>query len=375
MYLQRFALRVIGLLLIITVTSCNPDEELPVTAFFNENFDDLNSSDLSTMETPFEAIFGDVNNIGGRTEDSFGDLATIAERLANIFPNVSILEINVEEYRGLTVWIFKIKMESGGILKFLFVQELGKIVKIKGKNGPFDYEIDPGGSFIPLSKAMRLALDAVGGGEVHSWSLCLEERNRWEYEFHIVFGDKRYEVEIHGWKEEVLSIRVKGPDQDVDNNGGDGGEDEIDREVPEEIVRFAKTMFDGKVKHAEKRKDGDRIIWKLYMINEHRSVVKLLIWNDPMRLEKAGSEHGPFEYNFEPGGDLLDLRSILEKVYRETEGGELVAWILEKEIIKDVVNDQERRWVYKLKVVRGKFRYEIVIDAVTGKFLKFEVHD
>ena len=366
----------IGLSLVIIV-SCSTSEEIPIQEFFVESFADLSITDVANVETPYESYFNK-SKTGGRVEDGFQDLADIAAKLAEIFPDADILEVDVEQERGMAVWTFKVKMTSGGIVKFKFVQELGEIIKMKGKHGPFDYEINPGGSFIPFSKAMALALETVGG-EVKSWSLELEEDNEWEWEFHIVSGDMRYEVEIKGFEEEVISVKEKGDDEDEDNDGDDEGEDEDEDEkehdnveVTDSIRDYINSIFDGEVKYAEMKEGDHGTFWKIYMINDEESVIKIsLHQGDEINLVEIEGERGPFNYNVEPGMDLLDLDEVLEDVYRETENGELAEWELEIEKI----NSEESIWVYEFKVRGNDVKYEIEINAESGEFIKFEIHD
>ncbi len=202
-------------------------------------------------------------------------------------------------------------MPGGGILKLEFVQELGEIIKMKGVTGPFNYEINPGGSFITFQAAKELALDAVGRGEVHVWGLELEEGDEWEYEFQIVNGTERYEVEISGFELAVISIKLKGEDEDNDgdNDGEDEGDEEENIDAPEAVALFAQELFDGAIIQSEQRHTDSGIIWKLYLINNDDAVVKVQIQDleNDISLFSIEGEHGPFNYNIEPGMNLLNL--------------------------------------------------------------------
>gem|GEM_PF-2372906 len=358
------------------VFACNSTNEPLFKSFVNESFADLTISEVQSLETPFQSVFNTPSS--GRVTTGFADLAEIFNKLADIFPDADILGAETETERGLTVWSIKIIMPNGGLVKFKFVQELGLIIKMKGKSGPFDYEIDPGGDFIPFSAAMALAIETVGG-EVHAWGLQLEENNQWEYGFQMVNGDKRYEVEIKGFAKEVIDVKEKTPEQDKNNDGVDEGKDESENgkdeeanvDLPANVLDFAMGLFKGTVSHSEFHEGDMHNYWKAYIENEAGSVVKIKIIDDPLSLYKIGGEHGPFDYEIVPGMELLSLQTVLEDVFRETEGGDLTEWALEQ----DDNDAGEVFWVYQFHVKRELVDYEIKMNAATGEFLKFEVHD
>lgn len=377
--MKLFSLKhsVVGVVVMfIVMVSCS-SEETVIEPFVNESFEDLTIETFQNLESPYEAIFG--QSSGGRVTGDFADLAEIAAKLEEIFPDVDILEIESDMERGLEVWEIKLKMPGGGILKLRFVQELGEIIKMKGVTGPFDYEIDPGGSFISFQAAKALALEAVHG-EIHAWSLELEEDNEWEYEFHIVNGDRRFEVEIRGFGLEVISIREKDHDEDEDNDGEDEGDEEDDDgdheedniDAPEAVVHFAQELFEGTIKHSEREHTDNGTLWKLYLINKEEAAVKmkLLVVGDDITLVSIEGEHGPFNYNIEPGMELLSLVEVLENVYRETEEAELIEWRLSQDHAHD-----EPLWIYEFKLKSETARYYVKINADTGEFLVFEVED
>jgi uncharacterized membrane protein YkoI len=357
-----------GLILTASVSACNTDDEPGVQPYADESFPDLTIADLQSVSTPYAEAFG---NPGGRSATNFTDLALIAETLAGIFPEAEVLGAEQETERGLSVWTFKLKMEGGGILKLKFVAELGKIIKMKGKPGPFTYEIDPGGDFIKFSEAMALALTKAEG-EVVAWSLDMEEGNRWEYEFHIVGGGRRFEVEISGEGLQVLGIKEKHEGDDEDNDGDDHGDGEDDHDevgsAPASVVEFANGIFAGDITHSESREDGGKVYWKLYLKNEAGAVVKMFLGGDPLALLKAGGEVGPFNYAFTPGGNLKSLGSAKEKLAMEVTG-DLVAWELEKESEGGALI-----WVYSFKVKGTGLYYEVEMNAAAGEILSVEEH-
>ncbi len=365
------------LLVAFWVISCAKPQESGFSSFTNEVFPDLDIATLQNLETPYETVFA---TSGGRLSGTVISLADISTKLNEIFREATVLEAEPSTERGIEIWEIKLKMATGGIVKLDFAKEIGEIIKIKGQTGPFDYEIDPQGSFITFSEARQIALDAVGG-EIKKWSLELEENNEWEYEFHTV-GDKgRFEVEVKGFEATVLTIKEKAADQDEDNDGveegdkehdgnDDGNDEDSNTPAPEAVVLLAKSLFEGNVVQSEKHTDEESgIIWKLYLENTAGAVVKFSIAEDPLAVEKAGGEQGPFTYNIEINDEVVSLAAALDKVFTEVEG-ELTQWELKRE---HEMNTSQ--WQYEFEVTGTTVRYEIKMNAETGELIKVEEDD
>jgi len=354
--------------------ACSKTIETSSENFTNEVFADLNIATVQSLETPYEAVFGGAT--GGRSSGEIVNLSDISAKLSDIFPDAEILEAEVDMERGLEVWEIKLKMLGGGILKVDVLKELGEIIKLKGESGPFTYEVDPGGSFIPFLQAKELALGAANGA-ITKWSLELEENNEWEYEFHIIGAEKRFEVEIKGFKAEVLTIKEKQEDQDEDNDGEDEGDDEGEENdedgesimAPDFVINLIKGYFEGDVVESEKHHNDRGTSWKLYLENEQGAIMKFEVIESSMEIVKMSGEKGPFDYNIELNDTVISLQTALEKVFMAVEG-ELTQWELE-------VDDHEgsNHWQYEFEVTGATLRYEIKINAETGEIIKIEEED
>ncbi|MCF6361738.1 MAG: PepSY domain-containing protein [Cyclobacteriaceae bacterium] len=364
-----------GILIVgILAFACSQPLEDNLQSFTNEVFSDLDISTIQNLETPYESTF---NNSGGRSSGAIVNLADISTKLSEIFPDAEVLESEVDEERGLEIWEIKLKMPGGGILKVSVLKEIGEIIKMKGKSGPYTYEIDPGGSFISFSKAKELAFGAADG-EISQWSLELEENNEWEYEFHIVGSKNRYEVEIKGFEGEVISVKEKQDDQDEDNDGEDEGDDEGDENdeedgqsemAPEEVVNFVQEYFSGDVIESERHHNDNGTTWKLYLENEQGAVVKFEVEESALEILKVSGEIGPFDYNIEISNNLISLQTAITKLFMEVDG-ELTQWELKVE-----EHDEANNWLYEFEVTSSTLRYEVEINAETGEIIKIEEED
>ncbi len=359
----------VGILLVgLLAFACSETTESNLDEFTNEVFGDLDITTIKNLETPYESVFGGAT--GGRSAGEIVNLSDISDKLNEIFPDAEVLEAEVDIERGLEVWEIKLKMPGGGILKVDVLKELGEIIEMKGKSGPYTYEIDPGGSFIKFSEAKELALRTVNG-EVAKWSLELEENNEWEYEFHIVGAENRYEVEIKGFEVEVISVKEKQDDQDEDNDGEDDDYEDDGESImaPDEVINFAQEYFTGDVIESEKHHSDGTTSWKLYLQNEQSAIVKVVIFENPLVIEEISGEIGPFDYNIEINDKVISLQAALDKLFLEVEG-ELTQWELE---VED--HNQGANWEYEFEVTSSTLRYEIKMNAETGKIIEIEEED
>ena len=355
-----------GLLLVAFVFhSCVVDEfnDIKFQSFETEEFSDLSLSTVASLETPFQSVF---NSPGSRTKGDI-DLADISEKLDELFPDATVLDVEEETERGLSVWEIKLKMPGGGILKLYFVKELNKIIKIKGKSGPYDYEIDPGGSFIPFSEAKQLALQTIGGGEIEKWSLEIEENNEWEYEIHIFHEGNRFEVEIKGFENEVIAVKEKHEADDLEID------DELEATPPDAVAEFALSLFQGEIIHSETKQEDDFIRWKIYIESSSGAIVKFKIVENPLQLIEMEGERGPFDYDINPGDQFINLHAAIEIALSEI-GGELTKWEFEAKHDEDEDHEgnADRFWFYKINIIAGDQVLKIIIHAETGAVLNLE---
>ena len=353
------------LLIVFTFHACVVDEfnDIKFRSFETEKFSDLSLSTVESLETPFQSYF---TFPGSRTKGDI-DLVDISKKLDELFPDANVLDVEEETERGLSVWEIKIKMPGGGILKLYFVKELNKIIKIKGTSGPYDYEIDPGGSFIPFSEAKQLAFQTIGGGEIEKWSLEIEENNEWEYEIHIFHEGDRFEVEIEGFENEVIAVKEKHETDDLEND------DEHEATPPDVVAEFALSLFQGEIIHSETKQEDDFIRWKIYIESASGAIVKFKIVENPLQLIEMEGKRGPFDYDINPGDPFISLQAAIEIALSEI-GGELTEW--EFEAKHDENEDHEgnlnRLWFYKIKIIAGDQVLKVIIDAETGAVLNLE---
>lgn len=355
---------------IFLLLSCDTNEDfiIPIEDFEQEIFEDLTLEQFAALPTPFEAEFAP--SPGGRTSGDPADLAEILLKLEEIFEGASITEIEEKEERGLLVWEIHLKMPTGGIVEVVFVQDAGKILKIEGQSGPFDYDVTPGGDFINLSDAFKAAMQ-VKEGEITRWELELEEQDQWEYEIHLENAEGRWEVEIDAFTGEVIKIKRKDTDDDHDR-------DVPGETAPDEIIQKALDILEGRVIHSEADEEDGFKVWEVFIRTESEAVVKFTFLQDSGRLLQIKGKKPPFDYDFKPGEDFL-LFSEAKHLALSYIEGEIIKWKFGFEDISDDDlrngrTNEEEEWIYKFHIQTAEFedfdRGRIVfVNAVTGEIL------
>ncbi len=346
--------------ILIMVSSCQEDDiskgpDFEFTEGTQETFDPLTLETLSTIQTPFADLFG--ISTAGRIDEFDISIDTIKTLIENNLQGATVVDFEVDEERGLTVWKIAIKFETGSYLEIVIVPELAKVLEVEGQRGPFDYDLDFGDGFVTLQQAIDAALEAVGSGEVIRWELELEEENEWEFEILIVNELGKWEVEIKAG--DGVLIEIKGKDRDE--------EDEVERDVPgeeasQDIIDAALAIVEGEVIHSEREEDDEGDVWEVVVKTSSGAIVKIELLSDGTILEIDG-EDKPFDYEVTPGEDLLTFREALEIAQALTDG-KLSEWGLERE---------EGVLIYEFEFRTELGVLEITLDASSGDVLSKEL--
>lgn len=356
-----------GILSFLFVT-CNDDEgtilnipaDIDVTSYAPESFPDLSLEEFKAVETPLESLLGGIIP-NGRVSSHLTFIDEIAHKLEEIFSGV-VIEIKAGEERGLAVWEIEIKFEGGGKIEIVIVQEAGKVLEIEGQAGPFDFDLDPGESFISLNEAIEIA-HSVMEGELERWELELEEDNKWEWEMHIVNGEGRWEIEIDAFTGEILEIKKK--------EGDRGNEPELEEpgdSAPEDVLLFALEIVPGEVVHSEMEQEEELTVWEVYILTDVGSIVKaIILQGDNLSLFKIKGKELPFDYEVNLGDGIVPFDEA-KAIVHETIDSEITEWQLTRKF-----RDQEVFWIYKFELIIGDARAEIFINAITGEIIDLDV--
>jgi len=333
-------------------TSCNENDDAmnPYQDFEPEAFGDLTTELLQSIETPYHSAISSANSGGRITSD-----ISASALMESILNGAKVLDVSLEEERGLQVIEIELKMPSGGILEVYVLSDLSRILEMEGVRGPFDYAIDPQGSFIALADALQAAQAEISG-EMIRWELELEEDDIWEYEVHLRQNNGEiFEVEINAFTSEVISVKQF----DVDDRENydeyfKGGDDD---QVPTNIVSQALAILNGTVIYT----DYDDDDYEIYIETSSGAVVEFDYEDN--ELEEMEGERGPFDYDFTVDG-LISFSEALNTALNEVDGT-LVEW--------DLDLDDDLYFTFDI-LLDGK-TYEVAIDAVSGQVLEVDEDD
>lgn len=221
------------LVTMVFFAACSEDDALNPAAQ-RPAYNNLALSQLSEIETPYQYIFNpDKSARNGRYADD--DILTgIREKVNEIFPQATVIdEIESDRERGIAVWEVELEMPSDAEVEFKISKDLQEVVKISGDDDEIDYEVNPGGSFISLSEAVRAARNAVRG-EAEEWELELNDDDIWVYEIEIESDrndDDDVDVLIHAYTGDLIAIyhddddRYERDDDDDDDDDNDDDDD------------------------------------------------------------------------------------------------------------------------------------------------------
>ncbi len=337
---------------IMILTSCFDDDELPNFAFEEDSpevLDEITVEELAEITAPLDGIFG--NESGARSEGKSID--EITGLLEEFMEGSEVLEVSEGEDRGLQVWEFEILLSNGAIMEIVIVPELSKVLMVEGNDGPYEYTIEFGDTFISLENAFDIALDAVESGEILRWELELEEENIWEFEVIIENDFGIFEVEVKAVDGTVLKIKTE--------------EDELndDSEAPEDILEQVSAMTDGEIIHSELDESDKGNIWKIIVQTE--SVHRLwFLFTEVGEHFLTEGEGGPLGYQFDPGEEYLSLAETGQKMSEEFGPIPYKEWSYRQ--------GEDGEWKYHFHFPKDGYEYFVVMNATSGDLEIIEKH-
>lgn len=122
-------------------------------------------------------------------------------------------------------------------------------------------------------------------------------------------------------------------------------------------VEIASAALEAEVVKAEKKFQGGTVYWKAEMLCTSGSEVRLLINIGGKRIAEASSEEGAFDYEFDPGGNLIPL-SEAQSLAEKNAGRKILKW----KLVENKAGSQYHFWLFT-KGGAAQFR----VDALTGE--------
>ena len=354
-----------------TMFSCDEDvldmdldnQDLPeITVYATEVFPDLTPAQVEELETPFENLMAALEAPNARVLSVNDEDLTAAIRA--LFEGANVLEFYEDQQRGLDVYVVKVLLNNGIIVKISVVKQIYEILSIEVIGEISDLDLDPEGSFISLHEAIA-QFESHFNGKIVRAELSLEEDDRWEFEIHIETDEGRLEIEVDAFTGEVLAVkRIEGENKEEFEEE----EKEESPEIPEAILTAVADHIVGEVIHGEIKTYEGVQYWNVTVVTSSEAFVELWFKAENAEFVGAGDEEGPFDYEFLFGEEMMKLSEAFDAFKNEL-SVEIIRWDFE-EIWHEEMHVPAIR--IKGKTEDGIYHY-VIIDATNEDWIKHEV--
>lgn len=242
----------------------------------------------------------------------------------------------------------------------------GNIVSDKGEQ-PQDQSQDR--QRISLEKAREIALNKVNG-QIVEYELE-KEKNGYKYEFKIHKDNKRYEIEIDAQSGKIVEFKSKTVAKNSSeatpsktNKPSENKSSEAGKKVIPigEAEKIASKKVNGQVVELELEKENGRII---YEVKIHKDGKKYEMEIDAYtgKILEIESKTLPSSEGVPQDKNIISLDKAKEVALKEVKG-EILEYQLERE---------KGGYIYEFKILKDGKKYEVEIDAISGKVLKVEL--
>ncbi len=362
------------LMTLVVLMSCKEDEiidnALTVGDYQAESFSDLTKEEVQQMETPYESKMEEKFPSNGRVVISNTNI--IIETMLEIMLDAKFIGIKDAEVRGLAAYKIRLELDDDeSVIEIFIAKDLFKVLKIRGYSGSFDYAISPGGSFITLEAAIKVALEKQAG-EVEYWELELEENNKWEYEIHVEMDDMRMEVEVDATTGAVIGLNKMDDEDEKEFEPEDDDKDEEETKLPSEIKSSLSGWTATEILFAEKEESDDQKsdIWSIYFKTSNGAVFRIEVEEDTNTIVYAKGEEGPFDYDLKISPNYASLKTVMAEVNTEMQS-ETYYWYFE-----EIEHEQKTHLAFVIKVKDKNNKYhKIAVDVETSSWIYTHTYD
>lgn len=220
--------------------------------------------------------------------------------------------------------------------------------------------------FIGMDKAVQIAKDEVGGGEVTDKEFDREDN---DYEIELVHNGSEYDVEINATTGEIKDFdQDDESDEEVSSNDSDeqaASAADADAIGMDKAVETAKDKVGGGEVTGKEfdRDDNDYEIELAYDGSEYDVEINATT-GEVTDVDQENTSGGEYTNNVEFDGDYMSSEEALNIALEAVGGGTVDEWDLDKE-------DKE----FDVEIDYNGSEYEVEIHATTGKVIKVEQDD
>lgn len=137
-------------------------------------------------------------------------------------------------------------------------------------------------------------------------------------------------------------------------------------EVPQSVISKSLNYFNGElIEEKLEEKDGVKA-WEIKIQNSNGSIVKFYWSMTNESLLKMEGLVGPFDYDIQPGNDIINLSTALTIALGAVKNDSIIKWELEQE------DDFIDKWIYTFEFDVAGSLVSVYIDAENGDILEID---
>ena len=136
--------------------------------------------------------------------------------------------------------------------------------------------------------------------------------------------------------------------------------DDTTVDVPPEIISNSLGFFDGTVTDQGLESENGIEVWEIEIQNPEGAIVRFYWAVDNQTLVKLEGDRGPYTYEINPGGGLINFTTARTFAVSAVKNDSLLAWELKQN--EEFANG----WVYEFEIADSMDDTTVYIDAVNG---------
>ena len=111
-------------------------------------------------------------------------------------------------------------------------------------------------------------------------------------------------------------------------------------------------------------KSNDDGLWEVKVVTPSGALIKFEYFESTSQIREIHGLTSPFEYDLNPGNDLLLYQNI-RVIVLNAKSGNITSWKLEKD-------ESDNRWEYRFFITATDGNWELRIHAVNGEVLRLK---
>lgn len=136
--------------------------------------------------------------------------------------------------------------------------------------------------------------------------------------------------------------------------------------VPQTVINASLDLFDGEVLQGKQEDEDGATVWEVKIRNGQGAEVVTYWTIDKEILVKIKGEIGPFDYDIQPGNQLVNFASAQTIAIGAIKNSALTKWELAKE--EDFVGD----WVYSFEFEGTEESIKVFLNAKSGDVIQID---